>query len=177
MWVVECEGEEKISAINSNKAHDWGVLSCCSHPPHSTKQCYCPPQSTIERKEEGSKTYRGPAFWNGARGLEYVVYVSVFLVSIRCNLVVISLINDICDQQSSCLPLAGRPETAPGRPAPAPHHILTPNCRNFLPDGEQRFHPRGRKIKARLHDVTAQNKVTFQHHGCAAQTNNLAVLY
>ena len=154
---------------------------------HSTAQCYSPPKSAIERREEASKTYWGPEFWDGARGLKNILYVSVFLVIIRCNLVVISLINDICDQQSFCLlhcplrfltfPLAGRPETATGRPAPAPHHILTPNCRNFLPDGEQRFHPRGRKIKARLHDVTAQNKVTFQHHGCAAQTNNLAVLY
>jgi hypothetical protein len=86
--------------------------------------------------------------------VEYIVYVSVFLASIRCNLVVISLVDGICGRWLSCvlrspllsltLPLAGRHEPALGNTAPAPHIKPPPNCRYFFPDGGQRFHPRGR---------------------------------
>ena len=40
--------------------------------------------------------------WNGAWGPEYVVCDSAFLASIRCNLVVVGLVDGICDQRPSC---------------------------------------------------------------------------
>ena len=102
------------------------------------------------RREKGWKSVK----LTSRRGAEYIVYVSVFLSSIRCNLVVISLADGICGQRPSCvlrcplrsltLPLDGRHEPALGKLAPAPHHKPPPNCRNFLPDGRQLFHPRGR---------------------------------
>jgi len=89
-----------------------------------------------------------------ARRPEYIVYVSVFLASIRCNFVVISLVDGICGQRPSCVlrcplhfltfPFAGETEPTLGSAVPTPHHKHTPNCRNFLQDGGQRFHPLGR---------------------------------
>jgi len=134
-------------------------LCCCfpssrSHTQHSTAQCYSPPKSTCERKEEAGTNYRGPEFRNGARRPGYVAYVFVFFASIRCNLVVICLVDGICGQQPCCVlrcpfrfltfPLAGKSEPSLGSPSPAQHHIRPTNCKNFLPDGEKRFHARVR---------------------------------
>ena len=157
MWVVQSTFRRK-SQLTTPTTHT--NEKCCVSafrpvaPTHNTAQCNSSPQSTVERREEAGTTYRGPEVRNGARRSEYVAYVSVFLASIRCNLVVICLTGGICGLEPSCIlrcplryltfPLAGRPELALSRPAPAQHHNLPPNCRNFLPECEQRFHPRGR---------------------------------
>jgi len=123
-------------------------------PTHSRAQCNSSPHSTVEKKKKTGTTYRGSEFRYGARRHEYFAYGFVFLANFRCNLVFICLFDGICGQQPSCLLrcpfrflmflLAGGPELAVGSPAPAPHHNRPPNCRNFLLDSEQRFHPRGR---------------------------------
>ena len=65
-------------------------------PTHNTAQFYSPPQSTFERSYEVGTNYP-------VRGGEYIVYVSVFLASIRCNLVAISLVDSISGQRASCV--------------------------------------------------------------------------
>ena len=122
-----------------------------------------------------------------ARGREYILYVSVFLASIGCNLVLISLVDSVSGQRPSCVlrcplhfltfPLPGGIEPTLGSAVPTPHHKPPQNCGNFLQDGGLRFHPRGRQIITRLHDVTVQNTVNFQNNGSAAWTINLAVLH
>jgi len=102
-------------------------------------------------------------------------------------LVVISLVDGTCGQRPSCVlrwplhfltfPLPAVIEPTLGSPVPTPHHKRPQNCVNFLQDGGLRFHPLRRQIITKLHDVTAQNTVTFQHHVCAAWTINLAVLH
>ena len=104
-------------------------------PTHNTAQFYSPPQSTVERSYEVGTNYPG-------RGREYIIYVSVFLASIGCNLVVISLVDGICGQRPSCVlrcplhfltfPLPAVIEPTLGSAVPTPHHKPPPNCRNFL---------------------------------------------
>ena len=147
-------------------------------------QRYFPAHSNVDRREEAGANYRGPAVLNGAQRLEYAARVSVFLASIGCNLVVIGLVDGICGQRPSCVlrcplrfltfPLPGGPEPSPGSPALAPQHNSPQNCKNLFLNSEQRFHPRGRYQSTRCQ---AQNRVTFHHHGCAARTINLAVLF
>jgi hypothetical protein len=80
-----------------------------------------------------SEPLRAPGHYrNGTGGLEFVVYVSVFLANIRCNKVVPGLFGGICGQRPSCVlscplrfltfPLAGGSEPSLGNPVPAPHH-------------------------------------------------------
>jgi len=82
MWMVQSKCQEKISAKN-NKAHDWGMLSCCFpsvrfHPQHSTWNS--PPKSAVERREEAGTTYRGPEVRNGVRRPEYIARGFAFLL-------------------------------------------------------------------------------------------------
>jgi len=156
------------------------LLSSRSLPPTTQHN------STLHRRVPSREVTKSAQITR-SRGPEYIVYVSVFLASIGCNLVVISLVDDICGQRPSCLlrcplhfltfPLPGGIEPTLGSAVPTPHHKPPQNCGNFLQDGGLRFHPRGRQIITRLHDVTAQNRVTFQLDDCAAWTFNLAVLH
>jgi len=112
-------------------------------------QSYFTAHNFVERREEASATYRGTTLWNGTNWPRICLYVSVFLVSIRCNVIVIYPFDSICVQRPSFVlrcpllfltfPLAGSPEPLLGSAAPAPHHNPPQNCKNFLLNGGESF--------------------------------------
>jgi len=89
MWVVQYKYQGKILVKNSNNARDWVTVSLPLSSTHNTPQFYSPTQSIVERRKSVQLCR--------ARGPDNGVYVSFFLVSIRCNLVVISPIDVIAN--------------------------------------------------------------------------------